>query len=165
MHGVKIVEEVHEASKGDMDRKCELLRDRLAGFSKEEVTAFSDHFDQAWGDAYTWELWGAAYVIQGGCSDDSFSDFRATLISLGREVYSKALADPESLADLAIDDALLFLKNAQNRQGQTLFGRCFQQVAINRFIRHNARNSPDIGFVGIVGPKQNAHIRMQFPDR
>lgn len=41
---------------------------------------------------------GAAYVINGGCSDDGFIDFRSWLIAQGKAVYDAALADPESLA-------------------------------------------------------------------
>ena len=43
---------------------------------------------------------GAAYVMHGGCSNDAFSDFRATLISNGRKIYNTALSDPESLVDV-----------------------------------------------------------------
>jgi Protein of unknown function (DUF4240) len=53
--------------------------------------------------AYTWELWGAAYVIEDGCSDDCFRDFRAYLISLGRDPYEAALKSPDSLAPLVED--------------------------------------------------------------
>ena len=53
--------------------------------------------------AYTWELWGAAYVIDDGCSDDCFRDFRAYLISLGREPYEAALKSPDSLAPVVQD--------------------------------------------------------------
>jgi hypothetical protein len=49
-------------------------------------------------------LWGAAYVIEGGCSDDSFDYFRAYLISRGRAVYERAIADPDSLADIELED-------------------------------------------------------------
>lgn len=34
------------------------------------------------------------------CSDDSFIDFRAWLVSQGRDVYMAALKDPDSLADV-----------------------------------------------------------------
>ncbi|MFI6699745.1 DUF4240 domain-containing protein [Streptomyces sp. NPDC050509] len=44
-------------------------------------------------------MWAAAYLIGGGCSDDSFMDFRAGLIALGRDWYEKAAADPDSLAE------------------------------------------------------------------
>jgi hypothetical protein len=53
--------------------------------------------------AYTWELWGAAYVIDDGCSDDCFRDFRAYLISLGHDPYEAALKDPDSLAPVVED--------------------------------------------------------------
>jgi hypothetical protein len=49
-------------------------------------------------EAYTCDLWGAADVIHGGCSDDGFEYFRCWLVSRGRRVYEAALADPDSLA-------------------------------------------------------------------
>jgi hypothetical protein len=43
-------------------------------------------------------------VINGGCSDDCFDYFRAYLISHGREVFEAAIADPDSLASVELDD-------------------------------------------------------------
>jgi len=51
-------------------------------------------------EAYTWDLWGAAYLINGGCSDDGFEYFRRWLVSRGRDIYAAALANPDSLANL-----------------------------------------------------------------
>jgi hypothetical protein len=51
-------------------------------------------------DAHTWNLWGAAYLINGGCSDDGFVYFCAWLIGRGRAVYEAAVADPDTLADV-----------------------------------------------------------------
>ncbi|MEV7233888.1 DUF4240 domain-containing protein [Streptomyces sp. NPDC051020] len=48
---------------------------------------------------YRWDVWAAAYLIGGGCSDDSFMDFRAGLIALGRDWYERAAACPDSLAE------------------------------------------------------------------
>ena len=98
----QIIDAVHVSSTGDMDLKCKILKERLSRLDKKDLRDFIDHFDFADAQAYTWPLWGAAYVIHGGCSDDSFSDFRATLISQGREIYERALADPESLAELSL---------------------------------------------------------------
>ena len=39
-------------------------------------------------------------MINGGCGDDSFSDFRASLISCGRLTFEAAMADPDSLAEI-----------------------------------------------------------------
>ncbi|XIE77187.1 DUF4240 domain-containing protein [Streptomyces sp. SBR177] len=48
---------------------------------------------------YRWDVWAAAYLIGGGCSDDGFMDFRAGLIALGRDWYERAAACPDSLAE------------------------------------------------------------------
>ena len=50
--------------------------------------------------SYRIELWGAAYLLNGGCSDDCFEYFRGWLITQGRAVYEAVLADPDSLADV-----------------------------------------------------------------
>ncbi len=55
-------------------------------------------------EAYTWDLWGAAYLINGGCSDDGFAYFRAWLISCGQSVYSSALRKPDSLSSIVDPD-------------------------------------------------------------
>lgn len=87
---------------GYMARYVARLTGMLRERSPEEVVAFSNHFDDRLRDAYNWDLWGAAYVIgQGLCSDDWFEYFRCWLISMGREVYEQALADPDSLVEPA----------------------------------------------------------------
>jgi hypothetical protein len=98
-----IIEQVHRASNGDMDKKCKLLEAELRQLPLVEVRAFCEYFDESKDRAYSWELWAAAYIIGGGCSDDSFSDFRSTLISMGRHTYELALADPQSLVDINYD--------------------------------------------------------------
>lgn len=50
--------------------------------------------------AYTTDLWAAAYLINGGASDDGFYYFRCWLIGMGRDIYGMALADPDTLADV-----------------------------------------------------------------
>ena len=99
-----IINDVHQRSGDSMDAKCELLRERLRLLSAEDLQSFIQHFDSVEVMAYTWELWAAAYIMNGGCSDDAFSDFRATLISMGRATYEAALNDPESLADVKFGD-------------------------------------------------------------
>jgi hypothetical protein len=100
----QIIDSVNAKSGGDMGRKCELLKDRLKGLTEPDLKDFINHFETADAGPYTWSLWGAAYVMHGGCSDDSFSDFRATLISLGSKTYKAALSNPETLADIDFQD-------------------------------------------------------------
>jgi hypothetical protein len=78
---------------------AESLRELLEGLSAREVAAFHRHFFAMLRKAYRYDLWGAAYVLLGGCSDDAFRDFRAALIGKGRVVFESVLRDPDSLAD------------------------------------------------------------------
>jgi hypothetical protein len=84
----------------DPDAHVDALRMALRALSLEEIMSFEAAFRRHLNQAYTWDLWGAAYVINGGCSDDGFEYFRRWLVSRGRDVYEAALADPESLAQL-----------------------------------------------------------------
>ena len=109
----QIVQSAHDASGGDMDRKCEALRKEIATLPKDDALAFAEQFDAMMDKAYHWPLWGAAYVIDGGCSDDCFSDFRAALISRGRQAFERALADPDSLAGEEFDGPNWFYEGYQ----------------------------------------------------
>jgi hypothetical protein len=50
-------------------------------------------------------LWDAANIINGYCSDDSFSHFRVGVIAQGGEVFYKALREPDTLAELPRNQA------------------------------------------------------------
>ncbi len=50
------------------------------------------------------ELWAAADVIGGGCSDDGFDYFREWLILQGKDVVMGAVMNPDSLADLPLTE-------------------------------------------------------------
>src|SRR5262249_33274178 len=76
------------------------LVETLATFTPDRILQFAHWFDTFTNRAYTVDLWGAAYTINGGCSDDGFYYFRNWLIEQGKEVYDKAVADPDSLADV-----------------------------------------------------------------
>ena len=97
-----LVETSKSASDGSFDAQAESLAQHLSSLSPEEIVAFQRIFDELKDRAYSWDLWGAAYIMGGGCSDDGFADFRSWLISMGRETYTRALNDPESLADVDV---------------------------------------------------------------
>jgi len=99
-----MIQRVHLAAKEDMDTKCQLIKDAISRLDPRDAEIFAELFDAMEDLAYSWPLWGAAYVIHGGCSDDSFWDFRSSLISRGKAQYDKALKEPDSLADQDIDD-------------------------------------------------------------
>jgi hypothetical protein len=73
--------------------------DHLAALPAEEVLAFEHRFSRLRDAVYRWDVWAAAYLIGGGCSDDRFSDFTAGLVALGRDWYERAAACPDALAE------------------------------------------------------------------
>lgn len=100
-----LINEVNSAANGDPEAKEKALEARLRALEPEAVLAFGEHFDAKFDQAYTWPLWAAAYIIEGGCSDDGFMDFRSCVVFLGRDAYEAALEAPDSLA--AQDDDVL----------------------------------------------------------
>ncbi|MGM7422674.1 DUF4240 domain-containing protein [Cellulosimicrobium sp. CpK407] len=90
----------------------DLLVERLTA---DEMLAFVDVAGDVSDDAYAWPLWGAAYLVEGGCSDDGFMDFRDGLVLAGRAAFERAVADPDSLADHPVVAAM-------SRGGSAWFG-------------------------------------------
>ena len=86
---------------GNMDAQVASLNQILSKLDPKEIGAFSNRLSELFHSAYRWDLWAAGYIIEGGCSDDGFIDFRYWLISMGRTVFENAMADVESLADVA----------------------------------------------------------------
>ncbi|MEU2619417.1 DUF4240 domain-containing protein [Streptomyces sp. NPDC007157] len=77
----------------------------LAARPVEEIVAAQQVLWDLMAESYTNPLWAAAYVINGGCSDDGFDYFRGWLIAQGREVFERAVADPDALAELPVVQA------------------------------------------------------------
>lgn len=80
------------------EQRPEAIQDRLARLSPAEIVGFDLRMRLLLRQAHRWDVWGAAYLINGGCSDDGFDYFRGWLIGQGERVYRAALADPDSLA-------------------------------------------------------------------
>jgi hypothetical protein len=89
-----------EATTDFFDVHAQTLHDALNALPPTHIAAFEARFHELSVRAYRWDLWGAAYWMHGGCSDDSFMDFRACLISLGKDRYYAALANPDSLVEI-----------------------------------------------------------------
>ncbi len=82
------------------DDRPEALRDRLSESSPDDIARFDRRLRLLLRQAYRWDVWGAAYLINGGCGDDGFEYFSGWLVAQGEQVYRAALADPDSLADV-----------------------------------------------------------------
>jgi hypothetical protein len=99
----QLVEKSRDES-GECEAQAAALAWLLSAQSAEAIQSFDDIFAAKRADAYRWDLWGAAYLINGGCSDDGFEYFRCWLIGQGREAFMNALENPDSLADVLSGD-------------------------------------------------------------
>jgi hypothetical protein len=110
----QLIADTREAAGNDTGRQSELLEERLSRLPAQQIVDFARIRHRLDQQAYTWDIWGAAYVIEDGCSDDCFRDFRAYLISLGRDAYEAALSNPDSLAPVVEDAEGGDWENADN---------------------------------------------------
>ena len=97
----KIIDSVRSktgSGMADLANFSRVLRETLGTLGVGELVAFDLMMSDLEARAYRYDLWGAAFVINGGCSDDGFLYFRRWLIAQGRKVWDAALSDPESLA-------------------------------------------------------------------
>src|SRR5258708_7740412 len=90
-----------DESGGDPGQQVALIQTKLDSLTKAEIIGFDLLLHELMNKSYRRELWAAAYIINGGCSDDGFDYFRAWLISRGQDAFYRALKDPETLAGVA----------------------------------------------------------------
>ncbi len=118
--------ELIEKSGGDDKRLATLLQE----LKSEEIRGFGDLLDIFHSKAYNWNLWAAAYLINGGCSEEEFDQFVYWLISRGEETYSNSVDDPDYLAEIVTvddntfdDSFIISIARALDRLGKTIDGR------------------------------------------
>ena len=81
-----------DAQRADLRRSLELL-------TPDQIADFERLFDEKMRQSYTWNLWGAAYLANGGASDDGFEYFRCWLISKGRRIFETVSTEPDRLPE------------------------------------------------------------------
>ena len=63
----------------DCASQAKRLEAILCEFTPEQIIAFDQLFLRKRLEAYRWDRWGVAHLLCGGCSNDSFEDFRRWL--------------------------------------------------------------------------------------
>lgn len=81
----------------DQEEQLEWLTSHLSKRTVHEIVAFDTHLHRNIKSSYTSQLWAAAYIIMGGCSDDCFDYFRGWLLFQGKETYEACIQNPERL--------------------------------------------------------------------
>lgn len=126
-----IVEDARTAARESGVPVDEALVDRLSELPAREILEYEVRYDEAHDAVYRWDMWAAAYLVSGGCSDDGFIDFRAGLVAAGRTWYEQAAADPDSLAghpDAAEQSGALLEEVFSQEEVGYAAGRAYERV-------------------------------------
>jgi hypothetical protein len=92
------------------DRVAARVVRRLARRPLDEIVSFGRHYERVAAESSRQLLWAAAYLINGGSSDDGFDCFRGWLVTRGRRTWAEAVADPDSLVEVVSMNRLARLK-------------------------------------------------------
>ena len=87
-------------SSADYEKQQTELEKELLKLTGIEILEFDNKFRTLRGEVYNWDFWAAAYIINGGCSDDCFSDFRGWLIGQGKSTFENAVKNISTLTQL-----------------------------------------------------------------
>ena len=119
----ELIDKTRSASSGNHRKQAELLVAELTKLTETEILNYQEILDDLQDKAYIAELWEVAYILDMGCGDDSFMDFRAWLIGQGKDIFDKALVNPESLVD--------YVEPGQETQSESLLYVAFEAYELN----------------------------------
>lgn len=98
-----LIDTVNQETDKDKDSILIATQEKLLKLSLSEIIDFHNLLKCYMDLSDTPNLVAAAITINNGISDDSFMDFRAWLVSQGKTVYTNALKNADSLAQMDID--------------------------------------------------------------
>ena len=90
----KVIEQARKSAE-DVYEVAANVEDILTALTAEEIVSFSQHQCDLLAEAHRKDLWAVAYIVNGGCSDDGFMDFRGWLMANGRKRWEAALKTPQ----------------------------------------------------------------------
>jgi hypothetical protein len=110
----RLISQTRREAGNNTGSQSSLLVEKLSKLPARSILDFAavlKRFDKR---LYSWNVWGAASVIQPGCDSACFRDFRRYVMWQGRDAYTKALTNPDSLAPLVQDANNGDWENADN---------------------------------------------------
>lgn len=96
-----LIEVVKIEAGTDLQSRPAVLQRHLSSLEPEQIQSFQQRYESLLLEANSWSLWGAASLMNGGCSDDGFKYFRDWLISEGKKTFKSGVKNPDSLASVA----------------------------------------------------------------
>jgi hypothetical protein len=97
-----IIENSIKETDNQEDQELFLINE-IGKLSPQEMIGFRLRTDKLLFDSYNPELWCAAYIVGGGCSDGGFEYFRCWLISRGKDAFYSIKANPDSLINQVVE--------------------------------------------------------------
>ena len=94
-----IIDKSRQTSSNNYQTQINSLKTILLTFDATEIEKFDNTFTALMSGTYNYTLWGASFVINGGCSDDCFEYFRQYLIGHGKQKFYQTFKDPDSCVD------------------------------------------------------------------
>jgi hypothetical protein len=98
-----VIEKSKPKHTDDQEAQLHALHEELARLPATDVVDFDRLLHAQLKAANRWDLWGAAYLMMGGCSDDAFEYFRAWLVARGKDAFERVTKHPDDLAEIAPD--------------------------------------------------------------
>ena len=92
----KLIDKSRAGANNNYQAQITSLKTILLTLEPSDIEKFDNTFTALLAASYNYKLWGASYVINGGCSDDCFDYFRQYLIGHGKEKFYNTIKDPES---------------------------------------------------------------------
>lgn len=108
-----LIDDTRRVSDGCPETHASVLARRLSRLEPSEIVEFERIWRELDVAAYRWELWAAAYLLNGGCDDVCFEHFRSYVIALGEQVYAAAIEEADSLVFLANGPGHQFAHDAE----------------------------------------------------
>ncbi|MFC0002707.1 DUF4240 domain-containing protein [Micromonospora siamensis] len=96
----QLIDDARAGAGGEADAVAARAVALLAERDPEEIAGYAEHQRRVLTASHKVDLWGAAYLINGGVSADGFAYFRGWLMTQGRAVFAGAVGQPDSLAEL-----------------------------------------------------------------
>jgi hypothetical protein len=97
----QLIDAVKTDAGTDIEARPAVLQRHLSSLDPAGIQSFQQRYETLLLEANSWSLWGAASLMNGGCSDDGFKYFRDWLISEGEKTFKEAVVKPDSLASFA----------------------------------------------------------------
>jgi hypothetical protein len=124
-----LIEEAGKKSDGAIEKQTEQLKSVLWEMTKKDLLEFIILFWKKMGELHTWDLLAVPHIAYLKCTNSNFEEFRAWLISRGKNSFDDALKRNIHAAELVKN----YLPNQATGEGSEAFYMLPNDVYEDRF--------------------------------